>query len=348
MLLAFAERGVMTMRAHFNGPGDGAAWIWDRDAAENTEPVAFLASGVVHLDTPPAIARLAVVADESYHVYVNGSWVGANRYRRGRPADGFDVAHLLRAGENRVVVEARSTRGVGGLMVALGVGAAARTVLVSDGAWQTHLDDAYDVFYPHRPLPVGTPALVWSQPPAGRWRVPPQPVVRPTLTTDAGQPAAFQPVRARRAGPGARWQRFRRNQPFLPAEVVAPETIFDFGDVVAGYPVVDLRDTRPRTMLVKTALALDDLAIAKATLAVPVRNGRFWLPSSATRFRFLQVQGHRLARPAFVMALTPELASTLIAPPLAHTGVFGLAPLWSPSRAEQQVLDRLRRARSAN
>ena len=146
-----------------------ARWIWAANWPNRpVRPFAFQAVRDFRLAQRMPRARLLIEGDEQYLVYLNGTWVGGGAYRADRRWDGYDVGDLLRLGDNRLLVELRSARGVGGLLLCLQAGAGERCVVPSDGAWRTferHLQA-------DESITGGLAALVWGPSDAGRWHPP--------------------------------------------------------------------------------------------------------------------------------------------------------------------------------
>ncbi len=92
---AALESAVAALRGRWAEPGRGASWIWA--SADGTRELAFFAVRDFTVDVPET-AQLAITADESYIVYLNGRRVGSGAYRRGAAADLYDVTADLEAG----------------------------------------------------------------------------------------------------------------------------------------------------------------------------------------------------------------------------------------------------------
>ena len=167
-------------------PTREAEWIWPhRDGEEPGRAAAYLLLADFELEEAPrAAARLFVTADLEYAVHLNGHQIARGGFRRGEPIDEFQVAHLLRAGANRLTIEARTPYGDGGALAGIELDDGSLPV-VSDHTW--------------RFLDVWDPAVVkgdasgadttaalpgvraWGRPPVGRWG----PVVRGELAKTA-------------------------------------------------------------------------------------------------------------------------------------------------------------------
>ncbi|MYF94018.1 MAG: hypothetical protein F4210_00615 [Holophagales bacterium] len=166
----FAQPGCIRAPA-----ATGAAeWIWaDGIGADPGRPAAYVLLRDFELPAAPeAAARLFVAADREYAVHLNGHQIARGEYRRGEPIDEFQVAHLLRAGSNRLTIEARTPHGDGGLLAGIELDDGSIPV-VTEGEWrfttawdprlvkgETALADAG---------PALRPVRVWGRPPVGRW-----------------------------------------------------------------------------------------------------------------------------------------------------------------------------------
>ncbi len=312
--------------------GTGACWIWAAGEGRTREPqpAAFLAIGETGLSGTPASAKLAIVADEQYHLYVNSRWIGSNVLRPDAPLDTYEVAPYLIAGPNRVVVELFSRRGTGGLLVALTIGHEPEPRLVTDEQWRIVRHADADLYRPEVPIAGGEPPVVWAEAPTGRWRMGPS-VLRPALVPALGEPTVVQPRRARCsglqcpcAGSGCTWQRIDRWAEVLPPQAANEITLFDWGRTVVGYPLLDLAGTRDERALLATGDNAATLHSELQELVLPVSGAAFWHSAVPRRFRYLRVYGRALLRPPKVLVLDPDRAEQLLAAPFSWRGVFGL------------------------
>ncbi|RMH20648.1 MAG: hypothetical protein D6696_07640, partial [Acidobacteria bacterium] len=169
LVLVGLELGRATLRARRHDLG-GARWIWAPGVslAKSPPPVAFYASARLWLPAPPRQARLAIVADEEYAAWLGDGWIGAGAYRPHGGVDVYEVADRLVAGENRIVVELRSSRGAGGLLAVLE--ADGRPLVASGAEWRIHRRWSADLWRPASPRPTGEAPRLWGRPPTGRWR----------------------------------------------------------------------------------------------------------------------------------------------------------------------------------
>ena len=188
LLAALSERWLAPRVVAGRSPAAGAQWIWAAPDRYGVTLSAFQAARDFELATPPSQAEIQLLADEEYVLYLNGVRVGGNRYRPGARLDRYSVAPLLVGGHNRLLVELRSGRRAGGLLLRLATSDGLE--IVSGPDWrilqrhrQEHLDPANGLEQPRRPR-------VWGGPPVGRWRLPEAGALLPLygdlITGDAG------------------------------------------------------------------------------------------------------------------------------------------------------------------
>ena len=142
----------------------GAHWIWyPRDSTEPA-PLKFYAERDFDLEAVPAQALARVFVDRRGVLFVNGSRFEVGQARPGDALRAFDVARALRAGNNRILIEAESPTGPGGILFALDL--SRRNQVVSDRGWRVALTE------PVLRRGEGVPALVWGRPPMWPWKYP--------------------------------------------------------------------------------------------------------------------------------------------------------------------------------
>ena len=174
MLAAALAAGSLLQGCGDSSPPTGAAeWIWSQPAdGEPGRPTTSLLLGDFDLEeAPQAAARLFVTADREYAVHLNGRQIARGGFRRGEPIDEFQVAHLLRAGANRLTIEARAPHGDGAALAGIVLDDGTMPIVTS-GAWRVL--DVWDplVVKGQAPGPrAGVPGTVrvWGRPPVGRW-----------------------------------------------------------------------------------------------------------------------------------------------------------------------------------
>lgn len=122
-----------------------AEWIWPDDFRWDLHNSYVLFRRDFTLDRVPRRAPLFITADQSYHLYVNGAFVGrgpARGFQSHWPYDEIDLARWLVPGRNVIAVRAYNpgasnfqyvTQGYGGLLVAASW---SRGRLQTDGDWK--------------------------------------------------------------------------------------------------------------------------------------------------------------------------------------------------------------------
>ncbi len=155
-------------------PTGPAEWIWaDGVDAAPGEPAAYVLLRDFDLEAAPQeAARLFVAVDREYAVHLNGRQIARGAYRRGEPLDEYQVAHLLRAGSNRLTIEARTPHGDGGALAGIELHDGSMPV-ATDGEWRFMAGWDPRLVKGETPLAEAGPALrpvrVWGRPPVGRW-----------------------------------------------------------------------------------------------------------------------------------------------------------------------------------
>jgi hypothetical protein len=170
--IAVALVGSSTARALYRARADRsllatgrAEWIWYSSRVAKPVPLRFYAVREFTLGVPPARAMARVFVDREHVLTVNGQRAGGATQSPGDPLALYEVAPLLRPGLNRVVIEASSPTGIGGILFALDL---AGEPLVSDGRWRVGRDAAALTGEgPYRPV-------VWGRPPLYPWGYPRQ------------------------------------------------------------------------------------------------------------------------------------------------------------------------------
>ncbi|MCY3968599.1 MAG: hypothetical protein OXG74_01585 [Acidobacteria bacterium] len=154
-------------------PTGEAEWIWPEAAAADAgQPAAYLLLADFGLDQAPSEkARLFVTADREYAVHLNGHQIARGGFRRGEPIDEVQVAHLLRAGANRLTIEVRTPYGDGGALAGIELADGSMPV-TTDSTWR--FQETWDPLLVKGAAPLGDgpePGTVrsWGRPPVGRW-----------------------------------------------------------------------------------------------------------------------------------------------------------------------------------
>jgi hypothetical protein len=175
-------------------PTRRAAWIWLADAEITQGPVGFYAVRDFDVEELPTEAILTTATDEESLVFLNAVPIGGSRYGEGESLKSYDVTDVVEVGRNRLVVEARSSRGIGGLLLRLsmtGPGGDAEVLTNQDWRLYPRAQDA--VFDGAMELPEGETPHVWGPVPVGRWlvssRVQTMPTIAELRTTTKAIPA---------------------------------------------------------------------------------------------------------------------------------------------------------------
>jgi hypothetical protein len=112
---ALQDRGGPRVGISLDQHLQGCNWIWTEKTSDNS--AVFLRRRFELTDAPPPRAFVQALADNRSRIWVNGTLVGETTDWR-RPK-GFDVARLLRRGENVVAVEGYNEDGPAGLVLSL-------------------------------------------------------------------------------------------------------------------------------------------------------------------------------------------------------------------------------------
>lgn len=146
-----------------------AAWIWYARAGRTPQPLHFYAFREFDLAAVPKVARALVFADPRAVLWVDGARVAELRQKPGDSLAIVDLAPHLRAGTNRVVLEASSEDGVGGLLFQVEGEGIDGDAIASDRRWRVTRDAR------EAESGAGRPAIVWGQPPQAPWGYPARP-----------------------------------------------------------------------------------------------------------------------------------------------------------------------------
>lgn len=145
-------------------PTGPASWIWFSLDIQTPGPLRFYAGREFRLDGVPASAKARLFVDRRGCLIVNGSRFAASEHLPGSRLSVLEVAPLLVAGVNHLVIEAESPTGAGGILFCLDLPGGRR--VVSDGSWRVGLSEAVLA------RGGGAPAGVWGKPPMYPWGYP--------------------------------------------------------------------------------------------------------------------------------------------------------------------------------
>jgi hypothetical protein len=337
LVMALGQRTIRRAVALIRSPVGAAQWIWAPRAGSRQSPLAFYAVRDFELSAMPDSALLLCLADESYVLHLNGQMVGAGRYSKAAPLDAYDVTALMRPGLNRLVVELRSSRGVGALLASLRIEGPEETREITTGRdWRIFWRYRRTFFVPEDHLPGGAAVRVWGPPPAGRWRTPPSIRERPTFAAQVGQLAPVAPHRVWTWNDGE-WKRERGYRPGRPVPLQGSVVLFEWEREVEGYLVLKQRRAGdlPALLFVGDSVPTpDDTPPSASVVFVPSKKS--WQDAVVRRFRFALVVGLNSPLGATVQPVDEALMSELMVAP-GPTGVFGLDPPLLRTPVEDEV-----------
>jgi hypothetical protein len=320
--LVAVECAYRYWRVRSSGWGQ-ARFVWAEDARGGAARAFYVARDFrVPEGARLSGARLVAMGDEEYQIHLNGAWVGGGSYRLGAPAGQWDVSELLRVGGNRLVVEARSATGVGGVVLAVFLGGDEQPFVATDATWRVfgrHADGLVEGTFR---IDDGDAPRVLGRPPRGRWETP-----RP------GTLRAPAPLLAREA-----WaERLAR----VPRQTVRPDAApvwsVDFGVEVegtlelwsdlgsCGCPLRYFSNAEERDTFYSSVSAPQRAQPVSRTF-VMVPGAPRWRDVEPRRFRYVTLEAQEPPTAARVLLG----AATASASPVL-TGPFGLQP--PPARA---------------
>lgn len=366
LLAAGGQQAVRRGIAAAALPTGSAEWIWEADRHRQTVPWALWAVRDFEISERPETAHVLILADESHVLYLNGRRIGSNVYRKGMDLDRYPVAPWLRPGANRLAVELRSTRGAGGLLLALVDDTGGEPLVVTDRRWSIFTRDHPGILAGWLPVSEGEPVFSWGRPPIGRWGTPRRWTERPAFPQTAGEPWELRPMppvrvaegsavlEALRSGDETSWRSLSW-RPVGPGSVNRPPdgsglgaaVIFDWGREVTGYLTLDRSRGGARASgLLLTGRELAELTLERAeNPVVTVTDASLWRDELPRRFRYAVALGADWVAGAWVDPLvdpvTVSALERLPAPPLPSPGVFGVAPPWLETPVEHEVRRKL-------
>lgn len=323
--LVGADRVVRWAVRSTSLPTGQAEWIWAPIDEGQTEPQTFYLVRDFNLDFRIKKARLLCLADEEYVAIVNGTQVGGGRFFGQDALDEYAVRRFLKRGRNRLVIEARSSRGNGGLLLSLEVeGAEKSKTIVSDGSWQVLRHQERGLGRARETIPEGEAPVVWGLPPMGRWPLPTTVRRRPTTPELLIGAEPGSPIRVRRGGEEAVWKRFDPEVP--PSEGLGPWVTFDWGRPVTGYLALEYPIEQSPVALVYLGEQLPDPTVSRpAAVLAGLEGGWLWSDALPQRFRYatVLVRGGTVTG-AMVYLTNPGKSAELIPAEEEAIGVFGL------------------------
>jgi hypothetical protein len=322
--LAGAERFVRWAVTRTSLTTGAAEWIWATVEENQSDPQAFYMVRDFSLDSRVDSARLLCQADEEYVVIVNGIQIGGGRYSDQGLVDAYEVGGYLERGRNRLVFEARSSQGNGGLLVALEIRARGRsTTVVSDNSWRVFRQQDRGLGRPAEELPGGEPPVVWGRPPVGRWPSPSIVRERPTIPDLLRDVEPTRAVRFREDGGSRVWKRPDRGA--AGDGQLGPWVTFDWGRSVTGYLALEYPIGESPVGLVYFGDEPPDPSQSRpATVLVGLEGGWLWSDSLPRRFRYVSVLARGSIVGAMVYLTDAAKSAALIPSEPSPRGVFGL------------------------
>lgn len=340
LLAGAAESGLAVLRSRSSEPSLGARWIWAERAARAGMPITLYAARDFELDEGTKHAWLSIAADEHYVLWVNGQAIGSGSWQKGGSgpglqkgepvADLYELSDWLETGNNRLVVELRSTSGAGGLLATLRLGEQGKATLVSDESWRIfrRADPRLLHGFAHLHELGGEAPKVWPWPPTGRWQIrslEPRPVLTPTATLTRGARCA------RRLGfpaADAPWADLKVDLACsLP--LLSVQSLWDFGEEVEGMLEIGLDPTSEPEPALLYFLDQDpggELSRLEPSVVVPGAPGAWiWRDTAVRRFRYLAIVGLKPQDFLRLRLLSAE-EQQAYPPPPPPAGVFGLTP----------------------
>ncbi|MCP4202843.1 MAG: hypothetical protein GY769_13040 [bacterium] len=322
-------------------PTREAQWIWASDLdAEDGWVNFFVYRDFVLESGVPDRAELTIQADEGYWAFVNRQAAGSGGFRDGAPVDSYDVAEFLRPGANRLVVQLRSRRGVGGLLARLDLGEAGS--VVTDGGWRMcRRYESALLGSGFVPEDIGT-VKVWGVPPVGSWPVLPEVVRLPALGDQLLSSQTTDIFRFRALGQSEWVRRFPPPESRLP---LGRWVIFDLGRVVHGYMNVVFAAHGGAQGLVYTSLDRPtgpDTADPATRFLSPVGRGS-WTDPQPREFRFVTVVALAEIAGLRVFETAPEWVAERGAGEIRRRRAFGFQPPPSAATVEHEFWRELKR-----
>jgi len=151
-----------------------ARWIWAQHRMSDNQPLAFFAARDFTLPENRVFAKLKVLGDPEYTVFLNGQEIAGRRVGgiRGqeeeRVLDLYDLSALAKTGRNRLVIAVRSPQGAGGLIASIDISPEVANLMVTDANWKIYR--RWDPRILSTDVPeLAEPPQIIGAPPVGRW-----------------------------------------------------------------------------------------------------------------------------------------------------------------------------------
>ena len=158
---AAALAGTRALRDRSRLLTGSARWIWYSADIEESKPLHFYARRDFTLARVPASAKARIFVDRRGVLTVNGKRFVLAERRPGSSLPAIEIAPALVTGVNRILIEAESPTGAGGILFHLELPDEER--VDSDATWRVDLSESALA------RGGGTPAAVWGRPPMYPW-----------------------------------------------------------------------------------------------------------------------------------------------------------------------------------
>ncbi|HJT16780.1 MAG TPA: hypothetical protein VJ853_05310 [Thermoanaerobaculia bacterium] len=286
---AFSRLDLLYGHKFFDVTGR-AEWIWAQHQLSLNVPLAFFATR--NFDLPPnrQFTHIKVFGDPEYTLFFNGAQIGARRVGEESAIDVYDVSAFARDRGNRIVIAARSSNGVGGVIASVDVSSEYQNMVPTGGQWAIVREWRNDLLlndpppqFMHAPMRIG-------RPPVGRWNY---------LSRQPG--VAWKPVQ-RIVSPTSVF-RFKTAIPTVEDRsgvlVVVPRpisaTVYDFGGGISGRArfTIGYNNGVSRAVDVRFANAPSELRAVEGPIEpfVFAAGERRIIDPQERQFRFVMVYG---------------------------------------------------------
>jgi hypothetical protein len=325
LALVGAERIVRWAVTRTALPSGEAQWIWAEVDETGVEPHTYYLVRDFHLDFRVKQGRLLCLADEEYVAILNGVQIGGGRFAGQSALDEYAVGRYLNRGRNRLVVEARSSRGSGGLLLSLEAQGRDKVKrVVSDGTWRVLRHQVRGLGRAREELPEGEAVVVWGPPPMGRWPLPTEVRSRPAIPELLLEVEPRKAVRYREGGGESAWRRLGGDG--AREEGLGSWVTFDFGRTMTGYLALEYPIEDSSIGLIYLGEDEPDPAVSPPdSVMAGLEGGWLWSDALPHRFRFATVLVRDGAvTGAMVYPTHPKKSADLIPNQEVSRGVFGL------------------------
>lgn len=265
-----------------------AEWIWARQELSREIPVAFFAARDFDLPPNRYYTHIKVAGDPEYTLYFNGRTIGGRRFGDQPALDVYDVSELARTGRNRIVIAARSTNGVGGVIAAVDIAPEVANYVVTDGGWKIFRTWSPEI--PVRDPAVAEPPILFGQPPMGRWNY----LARLPAAIAPEAHAVLRPVQEFRLIGQVPKVKIRSGVAVAGVDRVRA-TAFDFGRIIDGRVRLTLTydSAVPHEVNVRFANTADELPTVEGGVTPFVFAGRerTIVDPETRHFRYVMVYG---------------------------------------------------------